>query len=321
MAQQAMVQNRALPKLRPGDTIGILPFAFPCVADRLQSGVRFLEKLGFRVRVPLNCLTSAHRLGELFATAPAVERARALHELFADPEVKAVMASRGGYGSSEMLPVLDFAKLSAAPKALIGYSDITALLNAVTRRSGFITLHGPMAASTCASAASGDPAAEKSIEALLSLLSGRSDGELFPEPLTELRGGEGEGPLIGGNLITLLTLLSTPWEPSFDGSVLFLEDVNEKLFRIHRALLQLKLTGKLQRLAGVILGEFRPVEGDTPDLSLEMVAADIFGSGVPAYPVLLNAPFAHGECCYPLPIGARVRVARGRVRLLEQIVA
>jgi len=240
------------PRLRPNALIGLVaPASGPADADQLQRGREMLERLGFRVRLGLHLLDSHGYL----AGRDEV-RAEDLNEMFADEAVEAIFCIRGGYGASRLLPRLDFAALQAHPKILLGYSDITVLELAILRKVGLVTFYGPMV--TTEMAGTFRPEDQERMWAALTQLTP-------PQPLgavadgespNVIRSGNASGPLVGGCLSVLVSLLGTPYEPELDGAILFLEDLDEEPYRLDRYLTQLRLSGKLNRVAGVALGQF-----------------------------------------------------------------
>ncbi|CAG8868410.1 putative murein peptide carboxypeptidase [Pseudomonas fluorescens] len=225
-----------------------------------------------------------------------------LHTAFADPRIDAIICMRGGYGSMRLLDKIDFELLRRNPKPLIGYSDVTALHTAIARHAGFITFHGAML--------NADLLGEKlepTLSSLLAQLHGRvGSGSVLQHPpaypLSEVLPGMASGRLMGGNLSMLAATLGTPGEASLEGCILFMEDINEPLYRIDRLLTQLRLAGRLAGVRAVLAGDFAgiTVEALTPLLQ------DIFGPlGVP---VLAGWRSGHCNPNLCLPLGAQVRL-------------
>ena len=202
-----------------------------------------------------------------------------------------------------LLDRLDFELFTRQPKMLLGFSDISILLNLVFQRSGLLCLHGPVVTTLAAS----DP---DSKERLYQCLLGNWRRGLHERVEIVRAGAPVAGPLLGGNLSSLVSLLGTPWCPDFSGAVLFLEDVNEPAYRLDRALTQLARSGQLQRAAGIILGEFSSDHDDNPDRQRgrhecvwSRVCELTAGS---AMPIWGNFPVGHGAKNLTLPIGAPV---------------
>jgi muramoyltetrapeptide carboxypeptidase len=255
------------------------------------------------------------------------ERLFDLNQALQDSTVTAVWCIRGGYGVTRLLHRVDFAALARRPKALIGFSDITALLNAVSRAAQVVAFHGPVARASM-------PAfARAHFERVLTRAEspgrlGRPAepaGVLVPQEsrIVTLRGGTAEGPLAGGNLTLLQCLIGTPWFPDLTGAILFLEDVGEQLYRVDRALAHLRAIGALDRLAGVMVGRFTDLDraGRDGALGLDQVLTNYFGPL--NIPVASGFPIGHIDAQWTLPLGVRARLDAdaGEVELLEPAVA
>jgi muramoyltetrapeptide carboxypeptidase len=223
--------------------------------------------------------------------------------MFADPEVKGVYALRGGYGSCRILPLLDYEAIRANPKPFVGYSDVTAMHNAILVKSRLVTYHGSNASSAF------QPGNEESgrrvlmepapADASLLFSSETKDGK----KLKTIVSGQTSGRLIGGNMTCLLRLLSTPWAPDFRGAILFLEDTGEKGYRIDGNFCHLRLAGILDQIGGLVLGQF-----DHPDATEESRIAGVLEReakriGVPS---VTGAPLGHFAEQITLPHGAQV---------------
>ncbi len=291
------------PPLRPGDRVGVAALSGPVVPERLTAGLAALEGLGYRP-------VEAANLGSvdgLFAGTDD-QRLDAFHQLAADPEVKAIVFARGGYGVQRILPRVDWRLLAETPRAYVGYSDLTPFLNQVVVRLGLVAFHGPMVAADLARGL--EPAERASFEAALA-------GDIETEvPLRFLGGGEAaEGPLLGGCLAMLTSTLGTPYAPDLEGAILFFEDVDEPPFRIDRMLTHLKLSGNLHGLAGIVAGHLTggasegPAAGPSGDDLLRELAA--------GYPWPAASGLCAGHACpnLTLPLGARARLDPAR-RLL-----
>ncbi|MCL2789893.1 MAG: LD-carboxypeptidase [Desulfobulbus sp.] len=300
------------PRLRRGDTIGLFCPAGPVRdAERLRAGVRLIEDLGFMVQIQ-----GPAAPGDGYLADSDEQRAAHLHELWSDAEVKAIVAIRGGYGCLRMIDRLDWDLFRQHPKFLVGFSDVTVLLNCLVDRAGLIAIHGPMAGTLARSD-------ERSRASLFGLLTGTSEERIKPRGLEVLRGGTGRGRLIGGNLTSLLHLLATPWERSWDGCILVLEDTNEPLYRIDRMLTHLSLAGRLSRLAGLVLGDFDLGGDHVGNLWLqEAVWARVLELAPPGYPIWARFPVGHRERNLALPIGVEAKMASdaGALELLSASV-
>lgn len=314
------------PRLAPGQTLGLVaPSSAPNEPERVRFAVETIESLGFRVR------PGAHlydRDGYLAGADAA--RADDINGMFADDSVDAIWCVRGGYGASRLLPALDFALMQRRPKALIGYSDITALHMAIQRHTGLVSFHGPVGfrAFTPYTVAA-LKAVLWSPEAPIRLAAPppfeRRPGQVdWDNRVTTLVPGKARGRLLGGNLCLLSHLTGTPYLPDLRGSILFLEDVDEAHYRIDRMLTQLWLSGALDGVAGVALGKFTRCEPSPfflQDRPLEEILAERFRAlGLPTVSGLM---IGHIDDQATLPLGclAELDADAGTLTLLEPGVA
>ena len=283
------------PVLAPGDRIGVAAPGGPVRSESLETGIGYLAARGY-VAVRGRHLGSRH--GYLAGTDR--ERLEDLNGLLADPTLRAIWFARGGYGSARIVSGLALPGLRKRPKALIGYSDVTVIQAAAWRRLGLVTFYGPLVSEL------GDPAAFDETS-LWDALQGRARGHAL-EASGVLRPGAGEGPLVGGCLSLLVSLVGTPYEPRTEGAILFWEEVNEEPYRIDRMLGHLKLAGRLRRLKGMIVG--RPVGCRAQDPANDLPLADILKTHLEGtdYPVVLDFPAGHGPGKMTLPLGRRVRL-------------
>jgi muramoyltetrapeptide carboxypeptidase len=234
------------PPLQPGDTIGLFCPAGPVRdMDRVENGIQLIEEMGFKIRLlaPLQAQVEA----DTYLAASDSERAQTLNTLWADTDIKALMAVRGGYGCLRMVDQLDFALVANQPKWLIGFSDLSVLLSATACKAGLISLHGPVLSSLAGS----DTA---SVQRLFSLLKGEYEPYVQETTARIIRSGNAYGRIVVGNLTTIVHLLGTPWEPVFAGAILIIEDTGESMYRIDRMLTQLKSAHSLSNLAAINLG-------------------------------------------------------------------
>ena len=291
-----MLKPRAL---RPGDRVALVSPASPFPRNEFDRGVEELRRLGYE---PV-WNESVFARDALTSGSPAT-RAAAFLEAWCDPSIAALMAVRGGYGSVHLLPLLGADDLRRSPKAFIAYSDNTSLLAWLTCQCGTTALHGPMLERRLAHGETGYDRTS-----LLKLMQGEGEGlELEPVGLSVVRKGDASGPLFGGTITQLVGSLGTPF--AFDppqGSVLFLEDVNERPYRIDRMLTQLTQSGILGRATALVFGEMRGCEDDRGGPSvhdvIQAVAAEFGG------PVLAGFPSGHTTGpCWTLPLGVAVRL-------------
>jgi len=285
--------------LTPGDGIALVSPASPFSREEFDRGVEEIRRLGY---VPVYDEDVFARSGA-YLSGTAEVRAAAFRRHWLDDRVSALIAVRGGYGSVHILPLLDGARIKANPKLFIAYSDNTSLLSWLTCGCGVTALHGPMLEGRLAGGAT-----KYDERSFLALARDGRDLELCPDGLVALREGEAAGPLFGGTIANLVASLATPYafDPP-DGCVLFLEDVNERPFRIDRMLTQLRLSGVLGRARAIVFGEMRgcdePGGAVTVRQVIERFAADARG------PVLFGFPSGHTTGpCWTLPLGVSVRV-------------
>lgn len=310
-------------RLRPGMTVGLVTPASNVPEDQdLQTAMELVRSLGYTAKPAPNLFSRTQYLAGTDA-----ERADDLNAMFADPEVDAIFCVRGGYGSGRLLRYLDYDVIAANPKIILGYSDITAILNAIHLRTGLVAFHGPIAGGNLS-----DYTYEQYRRVLLEPTSSTVIGEPpafetrpgvvdWENRLTPIVAGNAEGHLIGGNLSLMVTLLGTPFEPNFDGAILFLEDVSEPPYSVDRMLTHLWMSGKLERVAGVVLGKFTDADYDSNTFSMEEVMRDRFEPlGIPT---LRGTMIGHTEDKTVVPIGIRARldVDAGTLTLLEAAVS
>ncbi len=305
------------PPLREGDTIAIIaPASAPRDLPRFERGVEQLRSRGYRVEVG-----RSEYVRRGYLCGPDPDRMNELNGFLQRPDIKMILAARGGYGTLRLLPDLDYAALSAHPKLIVGYSDITALHFAVYERTRIPGISGPMAAVEWHDP---DPPSERLFWDLIR--GGTPDSLLGPrgERMTALRPGTSQGVLLGGNLSVIVRLIGTPFMPPLEHVILFIEDVGEQPYRIDAMFAQLKLSGLLDKLGGLVIGSFTDSEPDedSPSLTVDEVLNDYL-CDVP-YPVAKDLLYGHFPVKNTLPVGvqARLEVTSERVSLaiLEPVV-
>ena len=294
-----MIPRRLPPPALPGNTIGVLaPAGRLNEPERFYAGITLLEEMGYQIRYPGNLWPGIDHLAD-----SDENRARECNQLFADPSIRALIALRGGFGCLRMLEYLDIESIARHPKWLVGFSDISLLQNHLYMQTGLLSLHGPVLTSL---AGTTDNARLR----LSRCLSG-----FWHEPislvndLTVLRGGKTTpAPLLGGNLASLVSLLGTHYDFSWEGKILFLEDINEPLYRIDRMLTQLSLAGKFSNLAGLLLGDFSGIHPPDDHRQVQYLQAvwdrtlEICRDG--RFPVWAKIPTGHRANNQTLPFGA-----------------
>jgi len=290
------------PAAPPGSTIGVVsPGSPPETRASVQRGIAWWEGQGYHVRLMPGALAQ----DGWHAGSPEV-RARDLQEAFADPELDAIQTMRGGYGSAQVIPLLDFDRIAATPKPFIGISDITALHTALLTHAGMVTFYGPGLVTV------GQPSPSTlTTSRLLQVLRGDTTGPVPADAdrltVVSIAGGRASGRLVGGCLSDLIHTLGAPWEPDLGGAIFFFEEVGLAPIQIDRALLHLEQIGKLRGVRGVVVGELAGCEwhehtSSPRSKTLEEVLADRLGAlGVP---VLYGLPLGHGASLATLPLGA-----------------
>ena len=275
------------PPVLPGEVVAVAAPASHVNRPPWEAGMNILRDWGFRVRC-------GPEVFQPRAYGVATDRlmARRFEEIWLDPEVKAVLAVRGGYGCLKLLPHLDLAALAAAPKRLVGFSDLTNLLWDLHRRLKLVTFHGP----NLAQLPDLTPAAR---ESFYTWLTAPGPQAITYQNLTVLHPGAAAGPLAGGNLTTLCHLVGTPYAPQMRGYLLFLEDHNEALYRLDRMLHHLLLARVLDGVKGVVLGGF--THCGSLDGLLEVLTTALAPLNVP---VLMGLPVGHQADNHTLPLGA-----------------
>lgn len=287
------------PALRPGDRIAVVSPASAFDRDDFGNGIAELRRLGYEPVYDESIFERA-----LFTSGSAERRASAFMQAWADPRIKALIAVRGGYGSVHLLPEMRGWQPQREPKLFIAYSDNTSLLSWLTCHCGITALHGPMLEGRFAR---GREWYDEASFVALAQGTGRLM-EMAPDGVVAIRSGEATGLLYGGTMTQLCASLGTPYafDPP-DGCILFLEDVNERPYRIDRMLTQLRLSGVLGRARALVFGEMRGCDEPGGELRLLDVLPQMVGDI--GGPVLFGFPSGHTtKACWTLPLGVQVRV-------------
>ncbi|WP_103021070.1 S66 peptidase family protein [Salinibacter altiplanensis] len=289
---------RRPPPLTPGAPVAVVaPASPPCSADAYRAGLDCLRAT-YDVQW---AWTPGSERGYL--AAPDRDRVAALHSAIEDPDIRALICVRGGYGSLRLLPRIDWSLARQHPTLLVGYSDVTALHLALYAKASWPGLSGPVitewAQADDATLASFQNWAEGDTPTF---------GDGFDTSLTALAHGAASGPLLGGNLTVLTRLLGTPFVPDFEGAVLVLEEVAEAPYRVDRMLTHLQQAGVMDAVAGVVLGSFTTgsLDSHTPTLSLSEVFQDHLGDR--PYPVVSGLSYGHHLPRCSLPLGVPVHL-------------
>lgn len=321
----AMAQSRALVKpqrLAAGDTVALVaPASATFESIELAIAKESLQALGLRVA------TGEHLLARHgYLAGQDQERAADINRFFRDDAVSAVLPIRGGWGTSRVLPHLDYDAIRRQPKIVLGFSDITALLLAIHARTGLVTFHGPNGLGRWDERSVGWMRRVLFDGELVTFDNPREKGEFLAQ--TEYRvqtitPGIARGRVLGGNLTVLTAIIGSPYLPDWTDAILFLEDVNEDPYRVDRMMTQLKLAGVLGRINGFVFGSCSKCEPGKGygSLTLEEILADhIRPLQIPAWH---GAMIGHDQPQFTLPLGVQVEIdaSTGTIRMLEAGVA
>ena len=307
------------PKLKKGDTVGLIAPGSHFSADAYKRTLENLEKLGLKFK---NATNLFKKYG--YVAGSDKERLDDIHQMFADPEVKAIWCVRGGYGTTRLLYDLDYELIRHNPKIIAGYSDITALLNAIFKKTGLVTFHAPVGSSKMN---------EYTFDNFKKILmEGDKPGikihnYTFDNDAPEYRKyviteGDMTGRLAGGNLTLLAAIAGTPYQLDAKDKIVFIEDIEEKPYRIDRMLTQLIQTSKLETAAGILLGIFKgcDAEGDNTLRLHETLKDRLAPLGIP---VFYGFAFGHVEAMCTLPVGIKAHFdyRKEELTLLENAVS
>lgn len=288
-------------KLKKGDTIGLIAPSSDANKKRVDKSIEYLKSLGFKVKIGDSCYS---KYGYLAGKDDL--RVKDIHNMFSDKEVDGIICIRGGYGVSRILDKIDYDIIKNNPKVFVGYSDITALHIAIHNECNLITFHGPMTVSNME-----DGLDDFSLESFRNTLMnndiiGRVNNPKG-EKITTLVKGKTQGKIIGGNLALISATIGTPYEIDIKDKILFIEEIGEEPFRIDRMIMQLKLSGKLDEVKGIVLGDFNKCEPEDPnDHNLMKVIEDLLVSL--NKPMIFNIKSGHCSPIITLPLGAEVEL-------------
>lgn len=307
------------PRLKKGDVIGLVaPASTPSSAEKVEKGVKYLESLGYRVKIGARVMETYGYLA-----GSDEHRAEDFNSMLRDPQVRAIIAIRGGYGTPRILQCIDYRAARRDPKIIVGYSDMTALQLALFRKTGLVTFSGPMAGVEMWNGI--DPYTEEHfwrVATSTSMIGVLENPE--EEPLRVLKQGQGSGRLLGGNFALVASLMGTPYLPNLRGSVLILEDVDEAPHRIDRMFAQLKNANVLKNLSGLLLGKFTdcvPSDPSKPYLTVSQIIDEV-AAGMKC-PVAANVQYGHIPKKLTIPFGLRTKVdtMRARIEVMESAVS
>lgn len=295
--------------LNPGSKIGIIAPASPVKEiEEIESSTKVLEDLGYRT-----VLGEAVRPLNSYLAGSDLERRADLERFWWDDSLEAIWCLRGGYGSVRLLPDLYLGLIERNPKILIGFSDITGLELGLWKQTGLVTFHGPVLTFL---------KSEFSISQAFQMLTGEAVGKPLSWPEGQFsnyvvfKEEKIRGPLLGGNLALVSSLLGTSYFPNLEGAILFLEETEEPAYRIDRMLTQLLISGVLDSVAGVIIGRCNPVAGQEEEDLIKIFAERL---GKLACPAAYGFPIGHISDQWTLPQGIMVEVdlGKGELTLVE----
>jgi muramoyltetrapeptide carboxypeptidase len=318
--EPSVQKTRIVPKgLKKGDLIGLVTPGGPIEKKQLEETVQKLENLGFRTYYQDSVLSAYG-----YFAGRDQERAGELMHMFTNPEVDGIWCVRGGYGSIRTLNFLDYEKIVQNPKVFIGYSDITALHTSIYTQTGLVTYHGPLGISDF------NEFSLKSIEKVI-LNPGKSyripyeredNTDENPEfDRYTITGGKAEGELIGGNISVLDSIIGSKFEPDFENRIVYLEEIEEKTYRVDKMLFHLLEATNLKKAAGIVMGVMGDCNiNDEPRLTLKEALRDLLEPlGIP---VSYGLSFGHIKKMVTIPNGIRARMNadRNRLKILEKTV-
>ena len=316
------ILNQYHPKIIPyslkaGSTVAITAPASPTSMYEIRNGKNYFQKMGCKVIVgkTITGQKNEHR----YLSAPDDVRAEEFMSFISNKEVDAIVCGRGGYGSMRILPHLDFDEIAANPKIIMGFSDITALLNAIYRKTGIVTYHGPVASMDF------ETFAGSSLQTILFDSKVHPQNYISQSNAITINSGIASGELVGGNLTILTSMLGTEYEMDTSGRILFIEDVSEHAYQIDRMLTQLLLAGKIQSASAVIFGVFKNLNFRRPffpnrGYTILEVIKDLF---TPTHvPTIVGFPFGHisGKVTLPIGINAEINTEKKALRFTESTV-
>jgi muramoyltetrapeptide carboxypeptidase len=307
-------------KLKKGDTIGMITPGSYISDEALEKAVTNVESLGFKVKLSKNI-----RAKRGFNAGTDLERLLDLHTMFTDNDVAGIWCARGGYGCTRLLPYVDYSLIKKHPKALIGYSDVTALLNAIYLKTDLVGFHGPVGASEFS---------DYTKEHLLAVLVEGKEKHVIPisqehknnenpaYQARQLRYGKVTGRLVGGNLSLLSSMSGTEWEPDYKDTITFMEDIGEKPYRLDRMLTQLRQTGNFKEAAAIAFGIFEDCAAPEGEDSLSLSDTILDRTTDLQIPAFYGLSFGHITDQFTLPVGimAELDTRMQTLTLLESAV-
>jgi muramoyltetrapeptide carboxypeptidase len=291
--------------LRRGDKIGVIAPASSFNREGFLAGCERLRQMGYEL-VYLQDIFNR----DIYFAGSADRRIRELNEFWQRDDIAALICVRGGYGSNYLLEQIDFAQITAQPKILLGCSDITTLLTAIHDRTGLVNFHGPMIAKDIAGGTF-------DLASWQNALGGAKNWDVTMSGVQTLRAGKAAGKLYGGCLSMLVASLGTPYEIQTDGSILFIEDIAEKPYRIDRMLMQLRLAGKLEGVRGFVFGEMldcAPPVGESYTLQ-QVIMRVLAPYNVPVVCGLRSGHVTGGNVTLPIGVQAELVAENSAINL------
>ncbi|MGF6376109.1 muramoyltetrapeptide carboxypeptidase [Clostridiales Family XIII bacterium PM5-7] len=284
-------------KLRKGDTVGIICPSSPIATERIGQCVDAINRLGYNVKLADNLDVNYGG----YMTGNGKARAKWVNDMFADPEVDAIICARGGEGGSRAMEYVDFELIKQNPKIFVGYSDVTCLHLGITQNCGFVTFHGAMVSANFV-----DDFDAETEASFFGAVNADADYE-YKNPkgfeLGVLKSGKATGQLTGGNLSLLSASMGTPYEVDTKDKIIFLEEVSEPVYNIDKWMHQLRFAGKLQECKGILLGQFTDVVNKRcPEYDVNQCVMEAL-DGIDI-PVMYNIQSGHEKPMTTLPLGA-----------------
>ncbi|ASG68108.1 peptidase U61 [Francisella halioticida] len=282
--------------LHKGDTVALLASASAVTNKQIQDSINKLHSLGLNVKLG-DYVNPIYQDG--YFSAKAKYRAEDLNKAFADPDIKAIFEVRGGWGSTQLLPLIDYDQVKKTPKIIIGFSDITSLLLAINKEAGIVTFHGPLGI---------EPWPKFSRKYMKEILFD-SKKVTFKSAthVQTIYPGKATGVLVGGNISNLVALIGTKYEPNWKGKIIFIENIGERNYQIDRMMNQLQLAGVLSKINGFVFGECtrceKPIKGEQTFKNI--LKYYLVKDKVPSF---MGASFGHGKNNFTLPIGVNAEI-------------
>jgi muramoyltetrapeptide carboxypeptidase len=289
--------------LKYGDRVKIIAPGGHFDQQYFNTGVNFLSSWGLKVEFRDDIFAKQDYLA-----GSDERRLLELHEAFVEPHTKAIFVARGGFGTTRLLPQLNRQLFRQHPKLLVGFSDITALLNYLTVAGEQPSIHGPLVTWGF------DRESSPDLHQLLWRLMSVPESTVIPLDGEVLKTGRASGQLLGGNLTVLQSMVGTPWLPDFSGALLFLEEVNEAAYRLDRILSQLQQLGIFSKIAGLIVGELGTYDRDLESRLVNEFFGDL------NIPIVMGCRIGHPMPLFPLPIGVRAQMDTTRSNLIVEAV-